>query len=41
MVTAAWWEKELDVLTQIVSEVPCYTMHFDKSQGIVEKLIKL
>ncbi|MCI0476862.1 MAG: hypothetical protein L0Y55_11485, partial [Anaerolineales bacterium] len=24
MVTAEWWQKELDVLAQIVQEVPCY-----------------
>jgi hypothetical protein len=38
MVTAAWWQKELDVLEQIVKEVPCYTMRFDKSGAIVEPL---
>jgi MoaA/NifB/PqqE/SkfB family radical SAM enzyme len=41
MVTAEWWQKELDVLEGIVKEVPCYTMHFDKSGAIVDKLIEL
>jgi hypothetical protein len=41
MVTAEWWEKELDVLEGIVKEIPCYTMHFDKSGAIVEQLVKL
>jgi hypothetical protein len=41
MVTAAWWHKELDVLEQIVSDVPCYTMHFDKSGDIVQALLEL
>ena len=35
MVTAEWWQKELDVLERIVNEVPCYIMHFDKSGAIV------
>ena len=41
MVTAEWWQKELDVLEQIVDEVPCYTMHFDRSGLIVEALVRL
>jgi len=41
MVTAEWWQKELDVLAQIVQEVPCYTMRFDKSGKIVSELVKL
>jgi hypothetical protein len=31
MVTADWWHKEMDVLEQLVDEVPCFTMRFDKS----------
>ncbi len=38
MVTAEWWKKELDVLEHIVNDIPCYTMHFDKSGKIVEKI---
>ncbi len=41
LVTAEWWQKELNVLEQIVNEVPCYTMHFDKSGEIVGELRKL
>ncbi len=40
-VTAEWWQKELAVLEQIVSEVPCYTMFFDQSGGIVPHLVEL
>lgn len=40
-VTSEWWQKELDVLEQIVNQVPCYTMHFDKSSEIVAKLERL
>jgi len=38
MVTAEWWQKELDVLERIVNDIPCYTMHFDKSGRIVDKI---
>jgi MoaA/NifB/PqqE/SkfB family radical SAM enzyme len=38
MATAEWWRKELDVMEQIVKEVRCYSMKFDKSGAIVEKL---
>ena len=41
MVTAEWWQKELDVLERLVNEVPCYTMDFDKSGAIVAELEKL
>ena len=41
MVTAEWWQKELSVLEQIVSEVQCYSMHFDKSGVIVGALLNL
>ena len=41
MVTADWWDKELDVLERIVDEVPCYTMRFDKSGAIVPELERL
>jgi hypothetical protein len=41
MVTAEWWQKELDVLEQIVKEVRCYTMKFDQSGAIVSELVKL
>jgi hypothetical protein len=41
MVTAEWWQKELDLLERIVQEIPCYTMRFDKSGAIVEELLKI
>ena len=41
MVTAEWWQKELDVLEQIVKEVRCYGMKFDQSGAIVSELVKL
>ncbi|MGA2781894.1 MAG: radical SAM protein [Smithella sp.] len=41
MVTAEWWQKELDILERIVHEIPCYTMHFDKSGAIAEEIIRL
>lgn len=41
MVTAEWWHKEIDVIEQIVHDVPCYRMHFDKTGMIVPELEKL
>jgi hypothetical protein len=41
LVTASWWKKELDVVEQIVREVPCYRMKFDKSSAIAQELLKL
>jgi hypothetical protein len=41
MVTAEWWQKELDVLEQIVKEVRCYAMRFNKSGAIVSELVAL
>jgi hypothetical protein len=41
LVTAEWWQKELDVLEDIVAQVPCYTMRFDKSGVIVPQLEEL
>jgi hypothetical protein len=38
LVTADWWQKEMDVLESIVDDVPCYTMRFDKSGAIVSEL---
>jgi hypothetical protein len=32
MVTAEWWQKEMDVLAQIVQEVPCYSRQFVTTQ---------
>ena len=41
MVTAEWWQKELDVLEQIVREMRCYAMKFDQSGAIVSELVEL
>jgi MoaA/NifB/PqqE/SkfB family radical SAM enzyme len=41
MITAEWWEKELHVLEKIAGDVPCYTMHFDKSGAIVPQIERL
>jgi energy-coupling factor transporter ATP-binding protein EcfA2 len=41
MVTAEWWQKEMNVLEQIVNEVPCSTMLFDKSGAIIDQLANL
>jgi len=38
LVTAEWWQRELDVLERIVDEVPCYAMRFDRSGDIVPQL---
>ena len=38
MVTAEWWKKELDVLERVVNDIPCYTMHFDKTGKIVNEI---
>jgi hypothetical protein len=41
MVTAEWWQKEMDILERIVNEIPCYTMRFDKRGAIVEEIKRL
>ncbi|CAK0742372.1 hypothetical protein CCP3SC1_1300009 [Gammaproteobacteria bacterium] len=38
MVTADWWNKEIDVLSGIVAEVPCYIMNFDRSGTIIPQI---
>ena len=40
-VTADWWTKTLDLIEQMVGEVPCYVMRFDKSGEIVGALTRL
>ena len=41
MMTAEWWTKELVILEQLIKEVPCYTMFFDKSGAIIPELERL
>jgi len=40
-VTADWWDKTLALIDKISCEVPCYTLKFDKSGGIIDILEKL
>jgi hypothetical protein len=40
LVTAEWWQKQLDSLEQVIEEVPCYMMQFDKSGAILPELKK-
>ena len=41
LMTAKWWEKSLPVVGTIAAEVPCFTLEFDKSGGVVETLRSL
>jgi len=41
MGTAEWWDREMEILERIVTEVPCYVMHFDKSGAIVPEIREL
>jgi len=36
VVTPEWWEKTLPLVNEAAATIPCYTMQFDKSGGIVE-----
>jgi len=38
LVTADWWERELDLLQSVISEIPCYAMRFDMSGQVLEEL---
>ena len=39
-VTAAWWNKTLDTIGELVRCVPCYELHFDRSGKIVPMIAK-
>lgn len=41
MVTAEWWQKEMDVIEQMIAEVPFYLMRFTRSGDIVEQLMSI
>ena len=41
LVTADWWDKMLLLIEQLMQEVPCYIMKFDKSGRVVELLEQL
>jgi len=38
LVTSDWWEKMLTLVEKMAQEVPCYTLQFDKSGGVVDVL---
>lgn len=38
LVSAAWWENSFAVVGDLVREIPCYEMHFDRSGRIVGRL---
>jgi len=41
LVTAEWWKKMFTLVERIAQEVPCYSLHFDKSGRIVDLLKRL
>jgi len=38
LTTADWWEKSLNLVEEIVREIPCYILRFDKSGQVVDVL---
>lgn len=38
LVTVDWWQKNLDILEEITSQVPCYRLEFDKTMAVVDLL---
>ncbi len=40
-VTADWWEKMLSLVEKVVREIPCYSLHFDKSGRVKDVLERL
>ncbi|MHB8094426.1 MAG: radical SAM protein [Candidatus Aminicenantales bacterium] len=41
LTTVDWWEKILTLVEAMADNVPCYTLHFDKSGRVVEALKEL
>lgn len=41
LATRDWWDKTLDLVEAVVREVPCYTLSFDLSGGIVAEVRRL
>jgi len=39
--TRDWWEKMLNLIQKIAGSVPCYSLEFDKSGGVIELLKEL
>jgi radical SAM protein with 4Fe4S-binding SPASM domain len=41
LATADWWEKTLTVIEKLTREVPCYSLHFNKSGNAVDIVAEL
>lgn len=41
MVTAEWWNKELDMLEEIIHQIPCYLMKFEKRPDIAKIVLSM
>jgi len=41
LVTELWTKNALDICHCLSHEVPCYDLHFDKSEGVVSTIEKL
>jgi len=41
MVTAEWWHKELDTLEEIIDQIPCYLMQFEKKPDITKIVLSV
>ena len=41
LTTREWWQKEMDLLAELIREIPFYTVNFDLSGDIVDSLAKL
>jgi hypothetical protein len=39
--TRDWWDRMLSLLQRISNEVPCYSLQFDKSGGVIDLLRKV
>jgi len=40
-ITPDWWEKTIDLMEDIASEIPCHRLRFDKSGNVIQLLKKL
>jgi len=38
LMTKSWWEKEINILNQLINEVPMFEMYFDKTGRIIHLL---
>ena len=39
--TRDWWDRMISLVQRIANEVPCYSLQFDKSGGVIDLLRKL